>query len=302
MSLRHFQEAITSIVRNKFLSAITIISISFILLIFNVLLAVNQITHETVNTLSDKIAITLYVKSDVNRSKLDSLIKDIEQLDFVTETNFQTSAETLEAVREKYPESTAFLEEYKLENPLPATLTVHSNDIEAQKKLISLFQNEPYQSYFLINENKQQRSAISTVLTNLINLKGFTFQLVLWVIATFTIGGALLIFNVLNVTLFSRKREIQIMQFVGASHKTIRAPFIIEGVFYGLFSFMLSILTLIIVAQFIPENQANTLNVLTSLEYQTTLIIELIAICIISAVISIFTIENYLHQKTIFSD
>ncbi|PIZ77366.1 hypothetical protein COY06_00715, partial [Candidatus Peregrinibacteria bacterium CG_4_10_14_0_2_um_filter_41_8] len=252
--------------------------------------------------LSEKITLTVYVKTDIDPKTLDPLISEINQLPFVIDTQYQTAADALTKITTKYPESTKFLSQYNVPNPLPATVNIKTNNLEDQRQLIKLFQNEPYKNIFRVNENDQQRSTIQTVINNLINLKGFTFQVILWVILTFTIGGALLIFNVLNVTLFSRRKEIQIMQFVGATHATIRMPFVFEGILYGVASFILSFILLLIIQIFIPESIQEFRSILLSGSFQFTLIIELIAIGIISGVISVLTVENHLKHKGILAD
>lgn len=299
---KHLNEAITAIIRNRFLSAVTIISIAFILLIFNVLLAVNLLTQQTVNNLSERINLTVYVQENTDIKKLEPIIDDIQRLPQVHTAFLQTAKDSFAQIKDKYPDSTDFLDKYEISNPLPSVVNISTFSLEDQQKLIKLFQNEPYNQYFRIDENKQQRSTIQTVINNLINLKSFTFQIILWVILTFTIGGALLIFNVLNVTLFNRRREIQIMQFVGATHKTIRTPFIIEGVLYGILSFILSIMALLVVQQLVPASIEKFIQTMNSPRYQLTLLIELVSICILSAIISIVTVENYLKHKTILSE
>ena len=43
----------------------------------------------------------------------------------------------------------------------------------------------------------------------------------------------LIIHNAIRLTLFARRREIRIMQLVGATNGFIRVPFLLEGLFYG---------------------------------------------------------------------
>lgn len=48
------------------------------------------------------------------------------------------------------------------------------------------------------------------------------------------ITAGILIYNAIRLTIFARRREIRIMQLVGASKFTVRVPFMIEGAVQGL--------------------------------------------------------------------
>jgi len=53
---------------------------------------------------------------------------------------------------------------------------------------------------------------------------------------------AFLISNTIKITIFSRKREIEIMRLVGASNLNIKIPFILEGLFLGLIGSIIPVL------------------------------------------------------------
>jgi len=52
----------------------------------------------------------------------------------------------------------------------------------------------------------------------------------------------LVVFNTIRITIFSRRREIEIMKLVGASNWYIRGPFIMEGIFYGVIATFVALL------------------------------------------------------------
>ena len=66
------------------------------------------------------------------------------------------------------------------------------------------------------------------------------------VVVALIIVTAFLISNTIKITIFSRKREIEIMRLVGASNINIKIPFIFEGLFLGLFGSIIPILVTII--------------------------------------------------------
>ena len=61
-------------------------------------------------------------------------------------------------------------------------------------------------------------------------------------VIVFAIVSALIIFNTIQMAIFNRRQEIQIMRLLGASRGYIRGPFIVESSLYGLISALISIL------------------------------------------------------------
>lgn len=299
---KSFHEAATAILRNRFLSAVTIISIAFILLIFNILFAVNQIANQTINGLSEQVTLQVYLKKNISETKLEPILNELKKLNYLTQIDYQSSTESLKKLAQKYPDSIEFLSKYDLKNPLPAVVILGTKSLEDHQKLLNTLESEPFNDYFRFDDNTSQRSTIKTVVNNLIKIKSFTFQLILWVMLTFSLGGSLMIFNALNITLFNRRKEIQIMQFVGATHQTIKKPFVIEGVLYGLFAFFLNIIVLIAVSGFLPSDLQNFRQIIANPAYQIALVLELIMICLISGYTSLYTINNYLKNRTIIND
>ena len=59
-----------------------------------------------------------------------------------------------------------------------------------------------------------------------------------WIVLLMSIvlaaASALLIFNMIRVAMFARRREIEVMKLVGATNSFIRLPFILEGMLHGL--------------------------------------------------------------------
>lgn len=79
----------------------------------------------------------------------------------------------------------------------------------------------------------RQDEGLASILSNLrhvVGLAGFWLFIIMAVVALFLIS------NTIKLALFSRKREINIMKYVGATNWFIRWPFIIEGVIIGILS------------------------------------------------------------------
>jgi cell division transport system permease protein len=103
-------------------------------------------------------------------------------------------------------------------------------------------------------------------------------------------------FNAIRTTLFTRRNEIQIMQFVGATFKRIMVPFIIEGILIGLLGFALSIFLILILNGFLPFSQ------FTALTNPKVVLLELIIAASIGMFTSAYVVNKYLNTREIFND
>jgi len=118
-------------------------------------------------------------------------------------------------------------------------------------------------------------------------------------LSVMAIISLLLIINTIKLTAYARKKELEIMKYVGASDSYIRGPFIIEGVFIGTISAVLSYFaihwTYINIEKYINSSMvSNGINLIKVIEFRnfgTKLLMEFfvagIVVCIVGTVVSI---------------
>ena len=297
---KYLQEAYTAIVRNPFLSAVTILSICFSLVILNIGVGVNQLTQTRINELSEEVKLTVYVQDDVSEKNLEKAINELKKLKGVVKVTYTNADDALKKLTSRYPDSDDFLDEYKINNPLPATLSIATDKPESQQRILQELQNGVYKNYFDVDSKFEQRSPIRTIVNNLLKLKSFTTKTVWGITIIFIIGSSLLIFNAIKITLFNRKQEIQIMQLVGATHEHIRTPFIIEAVLFALAGFFISLVLLAILPIFLPSDLQSIKEVIYSSSFLFSLVKELILLIVIGVTTSIYTVNTYLNKRALF--
>ncbi|MGM9657708.1 MAG: cell division protein FtsX [Eubacteriales bacterium] len=89
---------------------------------------------------------------------------------------------------------------------------------------------------------------------NLNNVKGALTTVALWLMAILFVVSLFVIMNSIRLGLFSRREEIQIMRYVGATNAFIRTPFVFEGIIIGLISAIIALgLQYYLYAQVISE-------------------------------------------------
>lgn len=89
---------------------------------------------------------------------------------------------------------------------------------------------------------------------NLNNVKGALTTVAVWLMAILFVVSLFVIMNSIRLGLFSRREEIQIMRYVGATNAFIRTPFVFEGIIIGLISAVIALgLQYYLYAQVISE-------------------------------------------------
>lgn len=117
-------------------------------------------------------------------------------------------------------------------NPLPRELTIKFTD----PKFIDGFNAFIRQDRFteVVEKTSYQRN--QAVIDNYLNTTKFLKVIGLAMTLFFTIVAVLVILNTIRLTIYSRRTEIEVMRFVGATQGFIRGPFLVEGVLFALIS------------------------------------------------------------------
>ncbi len=299
--MRTLFESINNLKRNRFMTVATILSISLILVIFNVLITVNQITKTSVNKLANKINYVVYLQDDTTIEEQNEMKKFIDKFNYTISSEIVTKENALKEIEEKYPTTVEFLSEFEIENPLPVSIKVVTKEIEDHEKLEEEIFKSKYQDSILRSEVKNQyNNTIENIVSNLVKVKQFSLQILLWMIITFITAGGLIIFNALKTTLYTRKNEIQIMQFVGATFRKITMPFIIEGALLGGLSFLLGIGLMLAMIQLLPLQGLENTYFFEIPSITKILILEAVISVSIGILTSLHAVNNYLNSKKIF--
>ena len=299
---KSFKLSLSNIWRNKVLSLATIFVTGTILFIFNIILAINFITQNALLDLNKKVDITVYLKETTTEEQAQGMIKDLQGIKEIANVNYTSKAQALEQIKTTHPELSLSFEKYNLGNPLPASLSITTTDPKYHQAVAEFLAQDKYQLYLsnILSNNsgdsKADNSIITSVSKNLTKLSDFTHQVIFWLIITFVLGGALIILNALQITIFTRKHEISVMKLVGASHWFIRSPFIIESIIYGVFAVVLSFIMFFTLTKQIQIEETSFWSYYSGINFLLIFLIELIGTVLLSVFSSSIAIHEYLKQ------
>ncbi|WP_291559709.1 MULTISPECIES: permease-like cell division protein FtsX [unclassified Clostridium] len=236
-SIKYFvKDAFKSIKRNKTLSIASAATVAATLFILGVVSLTLVNVNKAVNQLGSKVEARVFLKDDIKNEDKDKLKKTIEGVDGVLEVKLETKEQALEKMKEQLQDdSGALVAGFNKKNPLPSSYIVRVNNPKAVDDVLAKIKDAPG-----IEKIKDARQLIDQVtkLTDSATMIGGITALVFVLVSLFLIG------NTIKITVFSRKREIGIMKYVGATDWFIRWPFIIEGILLGILGALISVIIL----------------------------------------------------------
>ena len=241
--IRIVKFSLQDIYRNIWLSLVTVTILILSLFSVNMLLTVKVIGDAAIESVKDKIDISVYLKTDAKEEEMLAVKSKVSNLDEVKEVRYISKEEALKKFNEKHKNDPAILEALKEldNNPLTPTLVVQAKDAGQYESLISKINeiNSPAIESRDFNDNKTILSKINSI-TNKVGEVG------IFISGIFVLITALLVFNSIRVAIYIHRREIGIMRLVGASNSFIKMPYIVSSVIYTLAG------VLAIIAIFLP--------------------------------------------------
>jgi cell division transport system permease protein len=226
-SVKYFiKDALKSITRNKTLSIASIATVAATLFILGVITLTMVNVNKGVAQLGSKVEVKVFLKDEITEEQKTNLKVTLEAIDGVNEVNIETKEQALEKVKEQLKDNADVLTAgFQEKNPFPGSYTVKVDKPEVVDAIITGVKDVEG-----IEAIKDARDIIEKIskLTSSVKVVGTISFLVFILVSLFLIG------NTIKITVYSRKREIGIMKYVGATDWFIRWPFIIEGVFLGI--------------------------------------------------------------------
>ena len=191
------------------------------------LLSIN--VSSVVEALEDQSESIVYLDDDISDSRIDEIRKEIINTGKVSTVDFISKEEALYDMMESMGDDGILFEAYTQsgENNLPDSFKVTFDDVSDLR--VTLSRIEQIDGVYSI-------SALTEVATVITGIKRMAYVGGIVIIGLLIAVSLMIIGNTIKITVFSRRREINIMKYVGATNGFIRLPFIVEGMSLGIIS------------------------------------------------------------------
>ena len=218
-------DALKSIKRNitvSFAAMLTVLVTFFVLGTFT-LVGLNF--NKTIEDVADKIEIKVYLQDDIKLVNQREIEVKLAEQPGVKDVTYESKDEAFTKLQEDLQGNSGMLEGYSLEdNPLASSYIVSLEDASYAEAVSAAVQEMT--GVESITNQQELIEKISNVVE---------FVQILGIVLFFVFIGVsiFLIMNTINLAVYSRRREVGIMKFVGATDWFIRWPFVIEGMIIG---------------------------------------------------------------------
>lgn len=227
--LRQFKnivkDSIKNLWRNKGMGLASTVSIAAMLTLFGfvllLILNINTSVHQ-MGTELDKIVV--YIEDDSKAKDVNEIIKKLEKDARVRNVKYTSKEEALEDCKKTFGDKAYVLDSIE-ENTLPASITVSLKDLSFIEDVAKSVQN--MDGIFRIDYHFDLISKMM-LFEKGIKYIGFAIVFILLFVSM------IIMHNTIKITVANRRREINIMKYIGATNSYIRGPFLIEGIIFGI--------------------------------------------------------------------
>jgi cell division transport system permease protein len=290
------REAVRALTRNAVPSFAAMATVLVTVLVLGVFIPVVQATTGAANDVRAKVIADVYLKANASP-------RDIERVRHIVTTETPHVKRVVYVSKEEAfrQESTKRKELYNLlgSNPLPPTFRVYPDNpdnIAAVRNALAPAAPSGGRTVIdpAIDEVRNRQDETNKILTATrvvkLTMGGLTALLVL--------ASVLLIANTIRLSLYARRREVEVMKLVGATDWFIRWPFVIEGVLVGALGGLLAILCLAVVKIALIDPLADQFALIAApdtINFQLLIVVLLAASVGVSALGSGLSLRRFLR-------
>jgi cell division transport system permease protein len=285
-----FSEAFRALRRNGAPTLAAVVTTVVTLVLLGVLIPIFQTAQAKSNEVRSELAINFALYGDSTGAEVSNAKSAVEAVPGVASVEYISKQEALATLKSELKDKT-IVEELNT-NPLPASLLVKANDAsdlpQIEKEVmgttaggkanpISPAISNPFSRQQSTAKIEKVTSALKIVLTVLM--------------ALLVVASVMLIGNTIRLSIFTRRREVEVMRLVGATRWFIRWPFLIEGVVVGFLGGAVAILILWIGKTTIVDPLSDS-NSFAAAQHDATLAFPVLAAVLFAASILVSTLGS----------
>jgi cell division transport system permease protein len=224
-------------------TAITTVAITlFIVGFFTVLVFDIQ---SIINSIKGQVELAVYLQDNISPQLNDYIETEVNSWEETDEVKYISKEQALERFKEQN-EGSDILKEIQ-GNPLPASFEITLNDPE-KVELIALRFLDKDGNYI---EGIDDVVYGQTYVRRLFSITAIIGTIAFIIIIVLLLATIVLIFNTIRLSIYARRKEIEVMKLVGASNWFVRIPFLFEGFFEGFMGSIVSVVMLYLLGNFL---------------------------------------------------
>ena len=296
------REGLRALRRSAAPSLAAIVTVAVTVLLLGVLIPVLQTTNGKTNEVRDQVGLRIFLTDASTQQDIDALQAKLQAIPHVNQVEFVSKDQALQILSDRLKQENRGDIVAQLpgaHNPLPPSFNVTPDDLSNLSGVRAAITppgptGQPTPISPIINDISDSRDDASKI-------SGATTA-IRWVLAVVSglllMASLLLVGNTIRLSIYARRREVEVMRLVGATNWFIRWPFMVEGLVCGLLGAAIAIGFLLLGKTVIVDPLANNFNLINSGDTIGFANLALVLLCVamaVSAVGSGLTLRRFLR-------
>lgn len=234
---RNIRDSFKSVFRNFSLSIASISCITITLLVVAIAVVLSENVNNFTTLIEKDVTIVAFVDNAASNDDIEKLGSKIKALNNIDSVEFESKMDIMKDMMESSDVFNNIMSSWDEETtPIQNTYLVKVVDIEQIKTTASEIKKMENVTVVKYGEGMVEQ---------LVSVFDLVRKISIGMVIALVVVTWFLISNTIKITIFSRKREIEIMRLVGASNINIKIPFILEGLFLGIMGAIIPMCTTI---------------------------------------------------------
>jgi cell division transport system permease protein len=238
--------------RNIGLSIATIFIMVIIISLMTGLFLFQGLSQFFISSIQEKIDISVEFEINTQESIILEIKEELLKIPEVKTVEYISKEEVLADFIKRHKDdyyAMRSLEEIRTDIPFPfpAVLNIRAWELDQYRQIAAFLENQDFGDIIKKVDYHDRRLIIERVfaITERVNQVIIIFSLILSLIAI------LITFNTIKLAILNQKDELIVQRLVGASNWFIKGPFLIQGIIFGFFAALISLLIFVIAVYFL---------------------------------------------------
>lgn len=228
----YIREGLTNVKRNRAMTVASITSVTAALLILGLFLIIILNVDSMANQVESQLELKAFINDNYDATKVAKVGEEIKAISGVKSITFESKKDALNNFKKQLGDKSYLVNGLENDNPMPQSFIVKVTDANMMKQV-----SEEIKKIDGVTQVSYGQDVVDKLLgiIKIIRIVGLFVILILFIISVVIIS------NTIKLGVFARRREINIMKYIGATDWFIRWPFLVEGIVLGLVGSVLAI-------------------------------------------------------------
>jgi cell division transport system permease protein len=238
------KQALKNMSRNKVMSFSTILTVAISLLIVGSFVVFIVNAGIFIENQSDKTQLSVFVDTAYTQEQAKAVENKLKEIDGVETLIYKSKDEALKEMIAKQGGESGLEAILGDENPMPHTFIITGTDNTKLEGISTVAQT--IEGVYKVDYAKDLADRLTSIV-NAIRVGGVVAVGILFLIAVFLIS------TTIKLALYAKRKEIQVMKYVGSSNSFIQGPFLTSGMLLGFLGALVSSVILFVAYKFLMD-------------------------------------------------